>query len=204
MIKARHIAFFIRFFHWYINLLFQRRFKKIHLLGDYTHNSNPVFVIANHFSWWDGFFILYLNHKVLKKKFHVMMLEDQLKKNRVLNKIGAFSVKFNSRETLSSLYYASQIINSINNLLLIFPQGELNSVYQNEFNFHKGIARIHEMSDKKYHLLFCVTLIDYFEAKKPSVYIYYKMSDKLIDSDIQDDYQMFYNECLAKQKALKV
>jgi hypothetical protein len=69
----------------------------------------PLLMIANHISWWDGFWAMYLNLKVFHKKFYFMMLEDQLLKFRFFQWTGGFSIKKKSREMIESLTYASKI-----------------------------------------------------------------------------------------------
>ena len=111
MIPARHTRFHTCFFRWYTEIRLKRNFSRIivhHPIPDIT--SKPLLIIGNHYSWWDGFFILWLNNRFWHKKFHVMMLEEQLRQNMILNKTGAFSIRRGSRDALESLKYANGIL----------------------------------------------------------------------------------------------
>jgi hypothetical protein len=67
-------------------------------------------LLANHFSWWDGFLMYYINQQVLKKRFHVMVIEETVQKVSFFKYVGAFSVSKNSRDMLASLDYAAELI----------------------------------------------------------------------------------------------
>jgi 1-acyl-sn-glycerol-3-phosphate acyltransferase len=51
-----------------------------------------VLLLANHFSWWDGFLLYYINQKVFRKQFHVMVIEETVQKVGFFKYMGAFSV----------------------------------------------------------------------------------------------------------------
>ena len=57
MIKATHHWFLFPFFFWYGILKMKLHFKKIKLSGDFNDKGLPVIIVANHFSWWDGFIV---------------------------------------------------------------------------------------------------------------------------------------------------
>jgi len=203
MIRAKHTKSGVWFFRNYTDFFLKRAFREIKIIGNGIIPDSPVLIIANHFSWWDGFIQLYLNYRVINKKFHVMMLEFQLKKFMILNKAGAFSVKKNSRDILHSLKYSEEILSDKNNLLLIFPQGEIQTLYTDAFKFEKGIEKL--IRNKNICLIFNVNLIDYFSFKKPSLNIYYKIyplfEDVKID-EIENAYNIFATECKKAQKEI--
>lgn len=202
MIKARHTRTGVWFFRKYSNFFLGRNFKSISILGDFEESNKSVLVISNHFSWWDGFIQLILNDRVFKKVFHVMMLEEQLKRYMILNKAGAFSIKKKSRDIIESLGYCNEILENKNNLLLIFPQGETQSLYKQIFVFEKGLTNL--LKKENTSLIFNVNLVDYFSDKKPHLTIYYKeyIYDKNTSlKDIESSFNTFASECRNKQKA---
>ena len=71
--------------------------NRLNLLVDFNDRNLPVLLISNHISWWDGFWAMYINLKVLKRKFHFMMLEEQLRKYWFFNYTGGFSVNKKSK-----------------------------------------------------------------------------------------------------------
>lgn len=200
VLKARHHFFIYPFFKWYAGWIIQRHFGRVELKKEFDDRDLPVLLLANHMSWWDGFFAMQLNVKVLRRKFHFMMLEEQLKKFSFFNKTGGYSIRKKSRETLESINYTAELLRKRENVVLLFPQGNLESIYKTSFQFESGIGRIVEKARCKIHILFMANLINYFSRRKPSLYIYvveYK-SNKLDIKSIQDAYNLFYNQCIAE------
>jgi 1-acyl-sn-glycerol-3-phosphate acyltransferase len=205
ILKAKHHRFIYPFFKWYTFWLVNRNFSKIHYSGTYTENNLPVLLIANHSSWWDGFWALYLNIKVFKRKFHFMMLEEQLRKYWYFNYAGGFSVKKKSKSVLETLHYTSSLLTDRNNLVLIFPQGEIGSAQKDSFDFEKGIERILAGIKNQVQIVFLVSLTDYFSSKKPEIFFYYREYSKntVQRADLEDDYNRFYKSCKSTQSEIK-
>ncbi|MCG8698089.1 MAG: hypothetical protein MI922_08550, partial [Bacteroidales bacterium] len=67
MIKANHHPFWVKFGYWYSKFLLNIYFRNIRYVGNYNHTDKPVLIIANHFSWWDGFIHLQLNRTYFKR-----------------------------------------------------------------------------------------------------------------------------------------
>ena len=202
MIKARHTRTGVWFFRKYSGFFLGRNFKSITIEGDYIDSNKSFLVISNHFSWWDGFIQLVLNEKVFKKVFHVMMLEEQLKLFMILNKAGAFSIKKQTRDIIESLGYCTELLENNRNLVLIFPQGEIQSLYTQTFVFEKGLNLL--LKNENASLIFNVNLVDYFSDKKPHLTIYYKeyVYDKNTTlRDIENSFNSFASDCRIKQKA---
>ena len=97
ILKAKHNFIIYLFFKQYAEWIMKRHFGVIQILGDFQEKKLPVLLISNHISWWDGFWSMYLNVKVLKRKFHFMMLEEQLRKFWFFNYSGGFSVNKKSK-----------------------------------------------------------------------------------------------------------
>ena len=101
MIEANHRWFYVWFIRVYTAVNLRLNFRKIIIEGDtVVPEDKPLLLVGNHFSWWDGFFAYYLNYTLWRRKFHVMMLEEQLEKRMFLNKVGAYSVKRGSRSEI--------------------------------------------------------------------------------------------------------
>lgn len=95
----------------------------------------PLLVIGNHFCWWDGFIQQRLNKTFFHRTQYVMMLEEQLRRNPVLSRCGAFSVRKNSRDAVRSLDYAASLLNDPANMLIFFPQGRIESIHKDSVGF---------------------------------------------------------------------
>jgi 1-acyl-sn-glycerol-3-phosphate acyltransferase len=203
MIEARHKPFWLKFFDIYTAYMLKKHFYKVDIQGHIESNEHAVLIIGNHFSWWDGFFTYYLNRKTFRKKFHVMMLEEQLAPRPFLNKIGAFSIKKNMPSLMESLNYAASLLRSPEHLLLMFPQGEIQSMHTQKLLFEKGILSILKKAESPVDMYFMSNLIDYFSRKKPSLNIYLKKAstaDYQNISELQQAYNDFYLDCISKQK----
>ncbi len=129
-----------------------------------------------------------------------MMLEEQLRKNWFLNYTGGFSVSKNSRQVIESLQYAAELLRDNNNLVLFYPQGEIESIHRHDFVFRKGIEKILHLVHHEIQVVFLVCLVDYYSNVKPSVNAYlYDYEGKFSHKDMQDEYNNFYKMCLSSQ-----
>ena len=201
MIKARHTTFFVRFFSLYSARGLKNYFRNVEFECSVDTSDRPVLMIGNHFSWWDGFIAYRLNDLFLHKKFHVMMLEEQLATRMFLNKVGAFSIKRGSRSVIESLSYASSLLYEPENLVVLYPQGTITSLHRRPVIFEKGTERIIDGASDKLMILFYVALPDWFSEKKPGLTIRvteYPATDRSA-SALEEAYNKFFNECISKQ-----
>jgi len=204
IIKARHHFFIYPFFQRFSLRLIRRNFREVIMYGDYTDKGKPVLLLSNHTGWYDGFWAMYFNIIVLRKKFHFMMLEDQLRKHWYFNYTGGFSVRKSSRSIIESLKYTGEILSDPENMVLMFPQGKIHSSYTKFHVFEKGISRIFEEKRSNIQLIFMANMTDYLSSKKPTLYIYhteYTGTDHSREA-IQDAYNRFYGSCLEKQEQI--
>jgi 1-acyl-sn-glycerol-3-phosphate acyltransferase len=206
MIKARHHWLIAGFFDRYIDRILKKDFHSISVEGEWKPVDKGSLIIGNHISWWDGFFAIYLNNRFLKKRFHLMLLEEQLNERKFFAKAGAFSINPGSRDVVESLRYAASLLNQPDNSVLVFPQGILHSLYNPTFTFERGIEKILRMAPQC-QLLFYAIFVEYFSQRKPSLFYYLKeveMVGPLSKDQLQELYQSFYNESLTHHSQLKV
>jgi 1-acyl-sn-glycerol-3-phosphate acyltransferase len=195
-----------RFIQWwmqlYNNWLLRRTFSSINYNQLPCAPDQSILLIANHFSIWDGLTLYWINARLFKKKFHVMILEETSVKEPFLKYAGAFSVKKGSGEALASLDYAAALLNDPKNLVLIFPQGKLYSNFVDAVQFEKGIMRVISKSAGKYSLIFSATFMECFKNKKPIVNVYLTHEAKMDFSNIeqlQNSYHEHYNKSKSQQ-----
>lgn len=193
-----HNYFIYGFFKWYSVLKIRRSFHNVCLRGDFTDRDLPVLLISNHISWWDGFWAMYLNLKVFRRRFYFMMLEDQLKKNRFFFKTGGYPVKKGSKSIIKALNYTTTLLNDKSNIVLIFPQGEIRSQHDRAIRFEKGLEYILRKTAKQIHIVFLVCLTDYFSSPKPGLYLYYMeyTGADISKIDIEREYNIFHASCI--------
>jgi 1-acyl-sn-glycerol-3-phosphate acyltransferase len=134
-------------------------------------NNKSVLMIANHIFFWDGFVQMLLARKFFNKKIFIMMLEEQLSKRLFLTHAGCFSVKKSSRDLINSLNYAHSKLENPSNMVLIFPQGEIQSLYTTQIKFEKGVEYILK-KEPNCNIWFNVNLINFYSRKKPTLNIY--------------------------------
>ena len=201
MLKAKHHFIIHPFFQYYTRYLLKRRFNSINLNSEVKTDHRPVLLISNHTSWWDGFWVMYINLIVLHKKFHFMMLEDQLRKFWFFNYTGGFSVNKNSKSIIQTLKYTSELLTDTNNMVLIFPQGEIQSSHNQNIKFQKGIERVLNDTPNSIQVVFQVNLLDYFSSPKPGIYFYLKEYTEQVHDlkSIETAYNSFYKSALDKQ-----
>lgn len=201
MIKANHSSFFVHFFNWYSCFMIRHHFRELRFHNTPSSTDKPLLVISNHFSWWDGFLTVHYNRLFLHKRFHVMMLEKQLQNRMFLNKAGAFSIQKNSRSALESLKYAGEILNNPDNLLLMFPQGEIQSQHHNYFRFEKDLETIFHYTEQNLSILFIANLTEYYSQRKPSLDVYFEYFRETFDNtqQLEDAWNDFCNRSVAQQ-----
>ncbi len=191
--KASHNKVIYAFFRLYTCWKIKRNFHGVTIRGKFTDRDLPVLLISNHFSWWDGLF--------LHKKFHIMMLEEQLEHRLFLNKAGAFSIKRGSRTVVETLSYTSGLLHDADNMVVMYPQGVITSIHRRPVRFEKGTERVIAGASDKLMILFYVALPDWYSEKKPGLYvrvIEYAARERAI-TDLEEAYNMFLDECIANQ-----
>lgn len=200
MLAAKHHWFIYPFFQLYTEYLLKRRFHSVQICGEFEDRGLPVLLIANHIGWWDGFWAMHLMLKILHRKFYFMMQEDQLLKYRFFNHTGAFSMRKNSREALQSLSYASSLLEQSSNMVLIYPQGKLCSLYNSDFHFQRGLGRLIENKEGELHLILSANMIDYWEHPRPSLRTYIEEYQGAMRLEaLEESYNTFYQSCLSAQ-----
>jgi len=200
ILKAKHNIIIYNFFRNYAIRKTNKVFDKVFFDGNFEDKNKPILLIANHVSWWDGFWLMYLNRKMLHRKFHFMMLENQLKKFWFFNYTGGFSINKQSKSIIETLNYTLDLLKDSNNLIIIFPQGKITSKYESNIKFEKGLDWIIKRA-MEIQILQVVNLVDYFSNPKPSLYVYfkeYKISEN--NKNIDQSFQQFYNQSIEKQK----
>ena len=172
MIPARRIKLFSNWFAIYMRYRMRRAFNRLVVTPFTPKPGHSVLLLCNHFSWWDGLWGNYLAYWHLDRYLYIMMQEDHLQKRMLLNLFGGFSINRSSREMIKSLQYAAGLLNDPENLVVVFPQGELISNHTTEIKVEKGIERLIKNIKGPCQIVYNCALIDYFESLKPSVFFH--------------------------------
>lgn len=205
MLKAKHNMIIYPFFQYYNNFILKKHFKAIRFVGEIDDRNLPILLISNHISWWDGFWHEYFNRKYFNRKYHFMMLEEQLRKHWFLNYCGGFSVRKKSRSIIESINYTVELLQNKRNMVLIFPQGEIQSMQNQTIVFENGIEHILRKIENRIQICFVVNLVDYFSDPKPTDYFYFQEYNESSFEvcSLQKSFNNFYFQCIEKQKNIK-
>lgn len=203
MIHRKHHPFFVGMFRLLTHLLLKRCFHQVHHHGSFIDHGQSVLVLSNHISWWDGFWMLHLNTQVFKKKMHFMMLETQLRKHWYFQFIGGYSVKKHSKSMVESLLYTVELLRHSQNMVFLFPQGKIQSLYQSSIHFDQGVYRIFRALSPRTQIVFAANFVDYLSEKKPTWTVYYEQFSvaDLIQDDLAEKYNLFYRNALGEQQS---
>ena len=201
MIRAQHKRFYVKFFELFSKFTLKRHFKRVEIVGDIKKPHKSILLIGNHFSWWDGFIANYLNKELWRKNFHVMMLEKELEERMFLSKSGAFSINPQTRSVIESIKYSQKILENPNSLLVLYPQGQIESMHKQAFTFQRGIEHLIQTKAGT-QLIMYVALVDYFSSAKPTLTVYLReySSDKMDHKSLESSFNAFYQESIKRQK----
>ncbi len=202
MIKARYSRFYTWFFFdFYFGLRYKIQFRKMSFFSDVKVEENQsVLLLQNHYSWHDGYWSYSISKNMVKRRFHVMMLEEQLQKRMFLHRCGVFSVKKNSRSAIDSLNYTRELLLHPGNLVTIYPTGQFHTLHQQNMKFQAGIDRIVKGKTEHIAIVMAVTLIDFFGFPSPEVRIYLENYSGVRNAEaIEKAYLSFYQSCISKQ-----
>ena len=205
MIPAKKNSLIHWFFHRYINYIVKKNFHRVNFNTVEVDKQRSILLIANHFSWWDAFILYYLNSKLFKKRFHIMVLEDTVRNISFIKYMGAFSVAKNSKDIMASLNYAAELLHNARNLVVIFPQGKLYSNFVDDVSFEKGVLNIIGKAKENMRIIFAATFIEHLQYKKPgvSVYLNKHSSNHFANIDeLQQAYRQHYY--FAKQQQTQI
>jgi hypothetical protein len=202
MYHSRKNGFIFHCYSWYINYILKKDFSA------FTHNQlvikedEAVLLLANRFSWWDGFMLFQLNKKVFKKQFHTLVTTDDYKQLSYLKYFGCFAPESKGKDVLETLLYAGSLLDDPKNLVLIFPQGKIKSSYVDSIAFEKGVMQLINASKKKFQTVFSVILIDYFNNRKPKAKAYlanWQAEEYISLQLLKSEYNKHYDAAILKQ-----
>lgn len=167
-LSRKNLAVF-NIFSWYIRYAIKKNFSGHQFNKIEVNTQEAVLLLANHFSWWDGFLMFQLNRLLFKKEFHVLVTDEDYKTHWFLKYLGAFAATHKGKDVVETLLYAGQLLDDPDNLVLLFPQGKLYPAYASNIVFEKGVMQVVNESKKKFQIVFAANLFDHTK-RKPAVY----------------------------------
>ena len=195
MIQADHKKWARFVFNIYLKRLLKKSFYDFRIINELPefNSSKSIVVTPNHFSWWDGFFIYWVNKKLFNRKLYVLMLEEQLKRYWFFKKLGCYSIDLNdNRKMIASLKYTVDLLLNSNNFITIYPQGEIQSYEQRPVELRDGIDFLAKKSKTDFQIIPVAFKIHYANERLPIVYARF---GKLLNSkDAAENPQLFKDE----------
>jgi len=174
MIKAKPIP--LPLIRWGSSVLiwfFRRRFNKMKITPVDIKPNHSYVLMCNHFGFLDGFFSYYIAFKHIDKQqklkgLYTMSVKKQMEKNWWLKYVGSFSVEPTAWSVKESIEYAAELLNTPGNILLFFPQAELESQHIRHIEFKNGINEIMTRVKGDCQLIWSSNVLEYYESTKPS------------------------------------
>lgn len=200
MIKPEHSDFTYSLFRLYLKRIIGRNFNNIFIIDEIDYQQvkdQPILLLQNHFSWWDGFFSLLYSKNYLKKKFHILMLQHKLEEFKFLRKLGAIGMNKSSPKSVAkTMEYINDILKVNNNLVTVYPQGKIYNRIS-ELKLESGYIRILKKSQNTLPILvYCA--IEYQSEKKPSVYLFCRTLDR--NALLEDENHLYTEFEKSKEK----
>jgi chlorobactene lauroyltransferase len=173
MIKARQRNWADFIFKHYIYSLLKKHFHSVHVLGELPilKKDIPLIFTPNHATWWDGFFVYLLNKEFFKRKFYIMILEEQLSRYNFFVKLGGYSIdQKNPKKIVESLQYTAQMMKeNRNSLFNIFPQGELLPLHT-DLKYNSGIKKIIDYYEDNVQLINIAMMPLFLKEQNPQLF----------------------------------
>ncbi|MEM6298451.1 MAG: lysophospholipid acyltransferase family protein [Bacteroidota bacterium] len=200
MIHPRYNRTYQCFWSWYFRHIIRSDFAAMNVFNaPELEADKSVLLLQNHISWWDGFWAYRMNDLHFKRQFHVMMLEEELRPRKFLTYAGAFSIQKNSRSMVESLNFCGQLLQNPKNLLLLFPQGEIESAQTPSLAFGSGVQRVVKKSADAAQVILSACFVDYFSERKPTLSIYL---EHIPSSEVKNivDWKTKFNQFFEQQR----
>lgn len=176
IIKSKPLPLFLlKIAGYLVEKVLKSRLNKLVINPIEIKPGHSYILLCNHFGFGDGFLGFYLAWKVIlkqgqMKRLYIMSLKKQMQKNSWLRYCGSFSVEPGKKSIRESFAYAAEQLAEPGNLLLFFPQGNLESCHIRSIKFQEGIAEIIPLIKGNCQIIWTSNIIEYFESISPSVY----------------------------------
>ncbi len=192
MIKADHKKWARWLYDFYVPRLLRSNFQNFYLTNNFPQipEDQGLIITPNHFSWWDGFFVDYTMNHLSNRKIYILMLEEQLKRYWFFQKIGAFSINPKNPKSIKTTFdYILEILNDPKNVLLFYPQGEIEDYVKRPLKVKEGLKAILNMIHSDVLILPATFKIKHGNIKKPDVLV--RFGEPLSSIRAKDDFNFF-------------
>lgn len=192
MIKADHKKWARWLYNFYVPRLLKSNFQNFYLTNKFPEipENQSLIITPNHFSWWDGFFIDYTFQFFSKRKIYLLMLEEQLKRYWFFQKVGAFSINPKNPKSIKTTFdYIINVISDPKNVLLFYPQGEIEDYVKRPLKVKDGLKKILNMTNTEVNILPIAFKIKYGSTKKPDLLV--RFGEPILSSRAKKNFNLF-------------
>ncbi len=176
--KAAYSRAFRRIFDLYLTYRFQQNFDQIIVrkLGEQTSPDRelPVLIIANHCSWWDGFFLAKLQRQMAPNgMLFTVMLESELCKYPLFRRLGAVGIDPDNPVSVAHCFNELKRLSQSGEksiFVAYFPQGEICPQLELPLNFKPGLELLSKILGPV-QILPVALGIEPLKAAKPAAFI---------------------------------
>ncbi len=146
MIPARRSEPIMGFFDRYVVRYLRRRFHRVRCWGGFDPaglpRDVPLLFVLSHASWWDVLVGYYLARFVVRVESYAPMDELQLRRYRILTRLGVYSVdRFSARGIRAFVRYTLGLLSGPR-AVWITPQGEIVSSWRRPVRFQSGVGHL--------------------------------------------------------------
>jgi len=146
MIPARRSEPVMRFFDVYVRRYLGRHFDRVRLWGapqalDIPPGM-PLLCVMSHAAWWDVLIGYYLARRIVRRESYAPMDEPQLRRYRILSRLGVYSVDRSSVAGLRAFLRYTAGLLSEERAIWITPQGEIISNWKRPVRFQLGVGHL--------------------------------------------------------------
>jgi 1-acyl-sn-glycerol-3-phosphate acyltransferase len=162
------------FFDRYVPRYLARRFHRVHLWGRADDIEvpcdAPVIFVMTHASWWDVLIGYYLARLVLDIESYAPMDEAQLRRYRVLARLGAYSIdRFSAGGLRDFVRYTSALLKP-GRAVWVTPQGEITSAWRRPVAFQPGVGHLVRRGGRLATVPVAVAY-EFLEEPRPEIFV---------------------------------
>jgi hypothetical protein len=175
----------MRFFDRYVRRYLGRRFDRVRLWAPPTGidvpTGVPLLCVTSHASWWDVLIGYYLARQVLKRESYAPMDEPQLRRYRILTRLGVYSVDRSSMAGLRAFLRYTAGLLSGERAVWITPQGEIVSNWKRPVRFQVGVGHL-VRSTPEIAVMPVAVHYEFLDEARPEVFIRFGAARRFQDA----------------------
>ncbi|MBN1523066.1 MAG: lysophospholipid acyltransferase family protein [Spirochaetales bacterium] len=169
----------------------KKNFSHFWLVNDVpqTNDDIPLVMTPNHMSWWDGFIIYCFLKLRTRRKFRIMMLEQQLLQFPFFSKLGAFSIDPGKPKSVhQTILYFHSLLKDSKNCIVFYPQGKMEPYWKRPQSIQAGLTHFLN-SPVISQVLPVASVITTYNEKKPEIIV--RFGEVISSKEIVADRELF-------------